>query len=59
MSHILKKEKVTDTLNIEISEHGIAFREFIDYDDNSYLMFNWEELDKLIILLQKIVKDKE
>lgn len=57
MSGIKKTMDFNETLQIEVYNDGIALREFIDYDDNSFLTFNWEELDKLIEMLQKISKE--
>lgn len=39
-------------MEIEIYESEIALREDIDYDDNSFIMLNYEEVNKLIKILE-------
>ena len=54
----MKKIQFRENTEIEIYEDSkhIAFREAIDWDDNSFIMFDKEEITKLIKILSKIEK---
>lgn len=41
--------------NIEIhkTEKKVALREWIDYDDNSYIILSYKDFDKLVELVNK------
>ncbi|GAF98547.1 unnamed protein product [marine sediment metagenome] len=56
---IIFREKEYDELEIEIYDDNIAFRQFIDYDNNSFITFDWIDVKKLIKTLEEILKEKQ